>query len=143
MLKHITSTLKNISLTAALLISTLGAPMLVPAGVSAAPPAPAPSTPTATNPSDSICQGVKGATGQSNCDGSSLTTLFRNIINILLFVIGLIAVLMIIIGGIRYVVSGGDQSAITGAKNTILYAVVGLVVAMLAFAIVNFVVSKF
>jgi len=67
--------------------------------------------------------------------------IFTTIVNILLFIIGAIAVIMLIIGGIRYVVSGGDAAAITGAKNTILYAVIGIVVAILAYAIVNFVIN--
>jgi multisubunit Na+/H+ antiporter MnhB subunit len=60
-----------------------------------------------------------------------------------LFIIGAISVIMLIIGGIRYVVSGGDSGAVTSAKNTILYAIVGIVVAILAYALVNFVVSSF
>jgi ABC-type Na+ efflux pump permease subunit len=50
---------------------------------------------------------------------------------------------MLIIGGLRYVVSGGDSSAVQNAKNTILYAIVGIVVAILAYAVVNFVISSF
>ena len=50
---------------------------------------------------------------------------------------------MLIIGGIRYTVSGGDSGAVTSAKNTILYAVVGIIVAVLAYAIVNFVLTSF
>ena len=65
--------------------------------------------------------------------------IFVTIVNILLFIIGAIAVIMLIIGGIRYTISGGDSSAVTGAKNTILYAIIGIVVAILAFAIVNYV----
>lgn len=72
----------------------------------------------------------------------AFTKLIQSIINILLFLIGAIAVIMIIIGGIRYVVSAGDQGQITGAKNTILYAVVGLVIAIMAYAIVNFFVNQ-
>jgi len=68
--------------------------------------------------------------------------IFQTVTNILLFLIGAISVIMLIIGGIRYVVSGGDQSAVTGAKNTILYAIVGIVVAFLAFAAVNFVITQ-
>lgn len=67
--------------------------------------------------------------------------IFTTIVNILLYIIGAIAVIMLIFGGIRYVVSGGDSAAVTGAKNTILYAVVGIVVAILAYAIVNFVIG--
>ena len=68
---------------------------------------------------------------------------FETITNVLLFIIGAISVIMLIIGGIRYVVSGGDSSAVTSAKNTILYAVVGIVVAILAYALVNFVITSF
>jgi len=68
---------------------------------------------------------------------------FKTITNVLLFVIGAISVIMLIIGGIRYTVSGGDSGAVTSAKNTILYAIVGIVVAILAFAVVNFVIGSF
>jgi uncharacterized membrane protein len=69
--------------------------------------------------------------------------IFETVTNVLLFIIGAISVIMLIIGGIRYVVSGGDSSAVTSAKNTILYAIVGIVVAILAFALVKFVVGSF
>ena len=68
--------------------------------------------------------------------------LFQKIADVLIFVIGAVAVLMIIIGALRYTLSAGNPSATTGAKDTILYAVIGLIVAILAFAIVQFVVSK-
>lgn len=71
-------------------------------------------------------------------DGS----IFNTVTNILLFLIGAISVVMLIIGGIRYVVSGGDQGAVTSAKNTILYAIIGIVVAFLAFAAVRFVTDQ-
>ncbi len=69
-------------------------------------------------------------------------SIFVTITNIMLFIIGAIAVIMLIIGGIRYVVSAGDQNAVTSAKNTILYAIIGIVVAFLAYAAVNFVSSQ-
>lgn len=69
--------------------------------------------------------------------------IFTKVVNVLLFLVGIISVIMIIIGGIRYSTSNGDQGAITAAKNTIMYAVIGLVVAILAFAIVNFVTGSF
>lgn len=72
-----------------------------------------------------------------------VSTLVTSIINILLFAIGTIAVIMIIVGGIRYTLSNGDASQIKSAKDTILYSVIGLVVSLLAFAIVSFVVGKF
>lgn len=69
-------------------------------------------------------------------------SIFVTVTNIMLFIIGAIAVIMLIIGGIRYVVSAGDQNAVTSAKNTILYAIIGIVVAFLAYAAVNFVSSQ-
>lgn len=78
--------------------------------------------------------------GTTGCTGDGI---FKTITNVLLFLIGAISVIMLIIGGIRYVVSGGDSSAVTGAKNTILYAIVGIVVAILAYALVNFVIGSF
>lgn len=68
---------------------------------------------------------------------------FSKITSIMLFVIGAIAVIMIVIGGLRYVLSGGDSSQITAAKNTILYAIIGIVVAILAYAIITFVINSF
>ena len=67
----------------------------------------------------------------------------KNVINTFLVVLGMVAVIMIIIGGIRYTTSNGESAQIQAAKNTILYAVIGLVIAMLAFAIVNFVLDAF
>ncbi len=70
-------------------------------------------------------------------------SIFQTVTNILLFLIGAIAVIMLIIGGIRYVISGGDQAQVTAAKNTILYAIVGIIVAFLAYAAVSFVTGSF
>lgn len=78
----------------------------------------------------------------SNGPSGDLAFSVKNIVNVLLFALGMIAVIMIVIGGFRYVLSGGDSSAIGAAKNTIFYAVIGLVVAILAFAIVNFVLKN-
>ena len=66
---------------------------------------------------------------------------FTKISNIMLYLIGAIAVIMIIFGGIRYVISGGNSSQVQGAKNTIIYALIGVVVAILAYAAVNFVIG--
>ena len=69
------------------------------------------------------------------------TGIFTTITNTMLFIIGALSVIMLIFGGLRYVVSGGNATAITAAKNTILYAIVGLVVALLAYAVINFVLT--
>ena len=82
----------------------------------------------------------------ARCDGCPEnlfgdTGVFKQVTNIVLYIVGVIAVIMLIIGGIKYVVSGGDAKKVTDAKNTVLYAIIGLVIAFLAFAIVNFVIS--
>lgn len=66
---------------------------------------------------------------------------FAIISNLMLYIIGALSVIMIIFGGLRYVVSGGNSASVTAAKNTILYAIVGIVVALLAYAIINFVLD--
>ncbi len=68
--------------------------------------------------------------------------IFETVSKVLLFVIGAVSVIMLIIGGIRYTISQGDSSAVTSAKNTILYSIIGLVVAILAYAAVDFVVKS-
>jgi hypothetical protein len=65
------------------------------------------------------------------------------IVDSLLFILGALSVIMIVISGIKYTSSMGDSSAITSAKNTLLYSVIGLVVAIAAYAIVNFVLTQF
>ena len=91
----------------------------------------------------SIQQGVSAARGDSQpADLFGAEGIINNITNTLLFVTGALAVVMLIIGGIRYAVSGGNSASVTAAKNTILYALVGLIIAFLAFAIVNFVLGS-
>jgi uncharacterized membrane protein len=112
----------------------LGAAMVVPASpVSAAA--------CNTNGNIGVQSGVDCA--KSDDQKSNLGNIIKTVTNVLLFIIGAIAVIMIIIGGIKYVISNGDSSQITSAKNTILYAVIGLVVALLAYAIVGFVIDSF
>ncbi|USN96555.1 MAG: hypothetical protein H6797_05860 [Candidatus Nomurabacteria bacterium] len=89
--------------------------------------------------------GASSSAGQSQicgATGDSFTSIMTNIINMILFVLGIVAVIMIIIGGIRYTTSNGDSQQIKSAKDTVLYAVIGLVVAIMAYAIVNFVLAR-
>lgn len=114
--------------------------LVVGVGAAALPATPA----HAINVFDKGCTG-QASDAQSVCGntGDTAATMTKTVVNVMLFILGIIAVIMIVIGGIRYVVSAGDSSAVTGAKNTILYSVVGLVVAILAYAIVNFVITTF
>ncbi len=119
-------------LAAGMMIVTFGA-------VSALVPA---TTVAALDPSDAIKEGVDGAGGAGTGKNDFKNSL-KQIVNVLLFLLGTIAVIMVIVGGIRYTLSGGDSSAITAAKNTVLYALVGVVVAILAYAIVNWLIDQF
>lgn len=97
-----------------------------------------------TNPLDASCKDATLA--KSDVCKSRKDRLFgadsfwTRLINTLIYVVGAVAVLMIIVGGLRYVLSGGDASQTKNAKDTILYAIIGVVIAIMAYAIVNFVV---
>ena len=91
---------------------------------------------------------LEGGIDAAKPDGAAGTTglfadggIFKTVVNILLFLIGAISVIMLIVGGIRYTISAGDSGNVTAAKNTIMYALIGLIVAFLAFAIVNWVLG--
>ena len=87
-----------------------------------------------------IQSGLKAAGGDTKDTSGTLIT---SVINVMLFIIGVLSVIMIIYGGIIYVISAGDSGRVSKAKNTIMYAIVGLIVSLLAYAIVNFVITRF
>ena len=94
---------------------------------------------------EQACTGAGGKFVDGECNFQGQGTLesgFKRIINGLIFIIGAIAVLMLIIGAIRFAISSGDADAAKGARNTIIYAIIGIIVAILAFAIVNFVILR-
>lgn len=91
---------------------------------------------------DNVNETYQGA-GQANNLISGNESVLKTIINTMLFIIGVLSIIMLIYGGIRYTTSGGKQDSVTAAKNTILYAIVGLVVALLGYAIVNWVLHVF
>ncbi|MEI6228504.1 MAG: hypothetical protein WCP11_00530 [Candidatus Saccharibacteria bacterium] len=80
---------------------------------------------------------------QGRANGKSLTSMIPTVINIMLYALGAISVIMVIVGGIRYTTSAGNDAAVKKAKDTIMYAVIGVVVALLAYAVVNLVVKVF
>lgn len=87
----------------------------------------------ANNPGAAVCKS----------QGDNATSMIQVVINILLYVLGIISVVMIVIGGIRFTTSNGDPASTKTARMTIIYSVVGLVVAILSYAIVNLVVGRF
>lgn len=103
---------------------------------------------------DNVCKGILStetgkidpATRASACAESgekSLSGVASRIINIFSIVVGTVSVIMIIVGGFRYIISGGDSTGVTAGKNTILYAIVGLVIVLFSQVIVRFVISNF
>ncbi len=101
----------------------------------------------AVNPLDQTCAQSNTISGSQICKdtGSKLfgaNSFWTKLINTMIFIVGTVAVLMIVVGGMRYVLSGGDASSTKSAKDTILYSIIGVIIAIMSYAIVNFVVVK-
>lgn len=101
------------------------------------------------SPQQRTCEGSGGTWDKSGkkckdnaANGPSLSKTITNAINLLLFVIGITAVLVIIIQGLRFVNSNGDTQAVAKAKNGIIFALIGLVVAAMAYALINFILDQ-
>jgi len=115
----------------------LALPAMVPVAASAC----------STNTADQIASGASQASGGSiTCDSSSNATtgighVAAQVVNIFSIIVGIVAVIMIIYGGFRYITSGGDSGSVGNAKNTLIYAIVGLIIVALAQVIVHFVLS--
>jgi hypothetical protein len=86
--------------------------------------------------------GANGAAGQSSGSSSSIDQTITNIINVLSAVVGVVAVIMILIAGFRYITSSGSEQTVASAKKTLLYAIIGLMIAILAQVIARFVINK-
>lgn len=84
------------------------------------------------------------AAGTNTCAAQDTTVnnLVKTVINIFTWVVGVISVIMIIVGGFKYITSGGESGGVTSAKNTIMYAIIGLIVVALAQVIVRFVLNN-
>lgn len=89
---------------------------------------------------DNMGNAARSAMGCDDKDETDATDVIINIVNAVLGILGLVAVVFIIIGGVNYMTSNGDAAKLKKAKDTILYAVIGLVICALAFAIVNTVI---
>ncbi len=109
-------------------------PAIIPAGVHAA-----------SNSTGQLCTGaglkVQGSTTCSNTS-NAINGIIKWVLDIFSVIVGIAAVIMIVVGGLKYTISGGDSARVTGAKDTILFAIVGLVVVALAQIIVHFVLSN-
>lgn len=82
------------------------------------------------------------ATSAGTSTPTDANVVIKNVTNIMFFIIGAVSVIMLIYGGIRYTTSGGNTNSVTAAKNTVIYSIVGLVISIFAYAIVNFIVTN-
>lgn len=85
----------------------------------------------------------KGYEQAGGTEGDSLPNIVGTVINTMLFIVGVLAVAMIIYSGIRYITAHGDKGQVESAKNTLIYSIVGLIIAIVAYAIVNWVIDLF
>lgn len=85
-----------------------------------------------------VCGGIGG------CDEkpAQISNTVRNVVNIFTAIIGTVTVIVIIVAGLRFITSGGDSSKVAGAKTTLIYALVGLIVVLLSQALVRFVLNR-
>jgi cytochrome bd-type quinol oxidase subunit 2 len=132
--------IKNLVMAAAAVLM-FSVPMLVPVMVSAQD--------ANANIEQGLCAGANldaGSTGSCNTNDTAATDkingMIKLVINIFSLVVGVVSIIMIIIGGLKYITSAGDSGNVTSAKNTILYAIIGLVVVALSQFIVRFVLTK-
>jgi len=139
---------KNLA-TAVVALGLLALPLAafaLPASVSAQANGGASGTIEGGNIQSNLKCGTTLSTENTDCNVEEGTTkvndLITTIVNIFSIIVGLISVIMIIYGGFRYVTSGGDSNNVSNAKNTIIYAIIGLVVVALAQFIVQFVLDK-
>ena len=97
---------------------------------------------------ESLCSGANleapGSTTSCATDtgGTGVNGIVNTVITVFSWVVGVVSVIMIIVGGFKYVTSGGESSGVTSAKNTILYAIVGLIIVAISQVVVKFVLSN-
>ncbi len=129
----------RIYITVILSVFAFSMPMLIPVAASAAT--------ACTEIQSEVNSGVNDATGgQTTCGsgstiGGGIKSAASTVVNILSVVVGIVAVIMIIYGGFRYISSGGESGSVQSAKNTLLFAVVGLVIVALAQVLVHWVLN--
>lgn len=90
------------------------------------------------------CKGAQLSDNNANCggEGKKANDTLQRIINLLTVIVGIVAVVMIIVNGFRFITSGGDANAVAAARNGLIYAIVGLVVVALAQVIVRFIINR-
>ena len=101
---------------------------------------------SADDAKQAVCEGIGAATGGSDCEdppgSTTVDSTVATIINILSIVVAVVSVIMIIVGGLKYITSQGESAGTSSAKNTVIYAIIGLVIVAMAQIIVRFTVDK-
>jgi hypothetical protein len=125
--------MKKIILTifAVLSLSFFAAPLLQPAF------ADCPNPDTAQTPKDQVLSSL-GTTG-GDCNGQGVSNLLNTVVSILSYIVGVAAIIVLILSGMKYITSGGDSGKVASAKNTLIYALIGIAIAALAQFLVHFV----
>lgn len=116
--------------------------LMIAFGLMVAPAALVTSATTYAAPSCSGVDCITSGSGRAKTSNATVNGTITNVTNVLLFLIGAVAVIMLVIGGFKYVTSNGNADQIKSAKNTVMYAIIGIVVAIMGFAIVRFVVTS-
>jgi hypothetical protein len=92
-----------------------------------------------------VCAGVNAQVTGSDCGGTSgqqsITKVLTAVLQIISWIAGIAAIIMVVLSGLKYITSGGDSSSIASAKSTLVYALVGVVIVVLAQAVVFFVLN--
>jgi Type IV secretion system pilin len=120
-------------------IALIALPVLMPVVASAD---------SSANITGNLSCGVDLNATTGDCSGDTTTGagkvqgVVTDTINIFSLIVGILSVIMIIFGGLKYITSGGDSGKVTGAKTTVIYAVIGLVIVALAQFMVQFVLNK-
>lgn len=89
-----------------------------------------------------VCAGIGLVGGGCGDNGAQVNSAIAVAINLLSVAVGIVAVVMVIVAGLKFVTSGGDANKVAGAKNAIIYAIIGLVVVATAQMLVHFVFNQ-
>ncbi len=147
-MKHIKSTIILLAASFVLVLANLtlvpqvlAAPNVNPSGSSSS--SPSSSGGAFSSAKGSACNGISEIDSSQGCQtkGSAIHNLFVTTVNVLSFVVGIVAIIMLIISGIRFVTSAGNSNSVSAAKSTLIYAIVGLVIVALAQIIVRWVIG--
>ena len=128
-----------------ILVTITGLALLAPGLVTGVASAASSNTNVVASIASGLCEGSNIGSDKKTCDANgstdSIKKLASSIINIFSIIVGLVAVVMVIFGGFKYITSGGDSNSVSGAKNTLIYAIIGLIIVALAQFIVRFVLN--